>query len=130
MSLLQAQPLDRFDSVNAENPVLDKLSQFMDKHALSELANSFSLRGEHHIQKAMHGIENEDVESLHFAFHALKGSSGNVGLQELSNFCSKTEKLIIENDTIDYENLRTQLTKLIELFDDGKQGLQAYLAKL
>jgi HPt (histidine-containing phosphotransfer) domain-containing protein len=117
-------------AIDSNNPMLDKLSQFMDKGALTELVLSFSTRSLHYIEKAKDSIEQKDLENLRFALHSLKGSSSNVGLHEFSASCEQLEQSVKTSDLVDYSILVTKVKQLSELLDVSKQQLQAYLSRL
>lgn len=112
-------------SSSTSNPVLDKLSQFIDQSAMQELIETYILRTEGHLEKAKVSVQQNDTTGLKMALHTMKGSSANLGLGELSKLCSKTESAA--DAGADWEWIEGQLNEIFILYKEGCDSLRQYL---
>jgi len=60
-----------------------------------------------------HGIKNKDFKEIYESAHAIKGSSANLTLMEISNLAKNIESSAREAIEVDYEHLYTDLAGLV-----------------
>jgi len=72
-------------------------------------------------------LNNEDWKELKFLIHSLKGTSGNLGYNELYDFTKDIEQKIINED---YTSVRSSTDKLISITERIKSGFEFPNSKL
>ena len=111
---------------DSQNKTLDNLSQFMDAAAITQLVETYIDRAQSHIDNASNSINEKDSENLRIAIHTLKGSSANVGLMKLSEYCAEAEADV--SDATDFEKMSEKIESIARLFKDGKEQLLRYIS--
>lgn len=77
------------------------------------------------LDKMLLATQENDMESLANEAHALKGSSSNLGAQQLASVCSEIEKLA-RNNSID--GLSTKLDEAKKDYQELEQALEKELS--
>lgn len=108
----------------SDNPILEKLSQFMDQKAMAELIDTFIERSSYHIEKANTALQARDSVNLKMTLHTLKGSSANLGLESLSALCKETESQV--QSAIELDSVADQLVRIATLYHQACDALRQY----
>jgi len=91
-----------------------------EKNFVSEILQIYCENAERQILTLKADIQNRDVESIGRRAHSLKGSSANVGLEELTEFF---EDLQTEASSGNWERIEHLITEITEKFEVIKQRI-------
>lgn len=101
------------------------LSQKLPQNITSELAPLFIKESELLIKNIKEAHRNKNIQQLHFAIHALKGTCGNMGVERLYQICSyinsstKESKWSKEENWIkqiegEFKNIKLELKEFVK----------------
>lgn len=108
------------------NNIREQLKELMGE-TYRELIGVFLSDSPGRMEKILLAAQESDMNALVNEAHALKGSSSNLGAQQLSETCGDIEKLARSNST---EGLSRMIDDMEKYFQDFKQELEKDLASM
>jgi HPt (histidine-containing phosphotransfer) domain-containing protein len=74
------------------------------------------------LEKIRRGIRDNDPESIRFVAHSIKGASGNLGFQSLSQLAAVMETRTRAGQLDGLEDLLLEMQQLLEKLEDSLSG--------
>ena len=74
------------------------------------------------LEKIRRGIRDNDLESISFTAHSIKGSSGNLGFKKLSQLAAVIETRSRAGRIDGLEDLLLEMQRLLEKLEDSLSG--------
>ena len=84
---------------------LEQLRSLMSKAQFRELVEAFIASSRQHLKRLQSALEQQDVNSLRFSAHSLKGSCANLGCDEMSGYAQRLEQAASQADLPQVESL-------------------------
>lgn len=109
--------------------MIDKLKQLRELlgDSYKELLEAYLDDSPKRLDQMQSAFRDVDFETLANAAHAMKGSSSNMGAQELSEVCAKIEKLARSNST---DGLEERIGEVDLVYQDVKKLLEQEMASI
>ena len=74
------------------------------------------------LEKIRRGIRDNDLESIRFVAHSIKGASGNLGFQSLSQLAALMETRTRAGQLDGLEDLLLEMQQLLEKLEESLSG--------
>ena len=95
--------------------------------AYKELLEAYLDDGPKRLDQMRSAFQDMDFETLASAAHTLKGSSSNMGAQELSEVCAEIEKLARSNST---DGLKEKVEEIMLAYQGVKTIIEQEMASI